>query len=234
MANVSSTAIKYALQVQEKYDVPASVVLAAYGQESGWGSSYLATNHNNYFGMSGSGTAGTYVSSTGRKWASYNSMEESFDAFGKLLSGEKYSALTKGTTNAAEYVRAYGETYAPASDNNGQVYADKITRIIEQNNFTQYDKVFEKWKFADEGIVLPESDEVIYVDSVVDKVEKPWWDFFGITDNATELALKIAVAVCLILLVVGGLFFLAKTFGAKLPTKENLVGKVLEEVTESE
>lgn len=228
MAQVSSTALKYALQVQEKYNVPASVTLAAYAQESGWGSSYLATEHNNYFGMTGSGTAGTYHSSTGRNWASYNSMEESFDAFGKLLSGQKYSKLTAGATSAQEYVRAYGNTYAPASDNGGAVYADKIIRIIENNNFTQYDTVFsqDKTPFLDEGIILPDENEAV---TIVDSAgDKSWWD--KMTDFS-GVAEKVSLALILVLLIVAALFFLAKTFGL---SKEKLINKALEEVVTDE
>lgn len=128
--------IEFAQAVQSKYGVPASVTLAAYQLESGGGTSYLARNNNNYFGITGTGTAG--YSQGSHKWAKYNNKEESFDAFGKLLSSEKYAKLTAGKTNVEDYVRAYAETYAPSSDGNSG-YADKMIDIINSYNLKQYD-----------------------------------------------------------------------------------------------
>ena len=54
MANFSPEVIRLAQETQAKYGVPASVTLAQYATESGYGKSWLARNANNYFGMTGS------------------------------------------------------------------------------------------------------------------------------------------------------------------------------------
>lgn len=128
MAKFSQEVISLAQQSEVKYGVPASVTLAQYALESGYGTSNLAVNKNNYFGMK-SGSSG---------WQSFNSMAESFDAHGKLLAKPLYAEKTAGATNVYEYISAIAETYAPSSDGNAG-YVDKIMNIIESNNLTQYD-----------------------------------------------------------------------------------------------
>lgn len=139
MANISADVIRYAQQTEAKYGVPASVTIAQYGVESGWGSSNLAKNANNYFGITGKNKAtGQYVMQSGRSWAKYGSMEESFNDHGRLLSTDLYASKHKNTKNAFAYVDAIAETYAPSSDgNNG--YAALVKQVIKDNNLTQYD-----------------------------------------------------------------------------------------------
>lgn len=128
MANFSSEVILLAQESERKYGVPASVTLAQYALESGYGKSTLAKTKNNYFGMR-NGSKG---------WQSFDSMAESFDAHGQLLAKPLYADKTKGAASAEEYIYAIAETYAPSSDGNAG-YAEKIMKIINDNNLTQYD-----------------------------------------------------------------------------------------------
>ena len=140
MAKFSSEVINLAQQTETKYGVPASVTLAQYAVESGYGKSGLATKANNYFGITGKNySTGKYVVMNGRSWASYNSMAESFDDHGRLLTTSRYANAHQNTTNAYQYVDAIAEIYAPSSDgNNG--YAALVKQVISDNNLTQYDK----------------------------------------------------------------------------------------------
>lgn len=139
MANISSEVISLAQQTEAKYGVPASVTIAQYGMESGWGSSNLAAKGNNYFGITGKNkNTGKYVMMNGRSWAAYGSMEESFYDHGRLLSTDLYSNAHKNTKDPYQYIDAIAEIYAPSSDgNNG--YAATLKQIIADNNLTQYD-----------------------------------------------------------------------------------------------
>lgn len=139
MGNFSAEDIRLAQETQAKYGVPASVTLAQYALESGYGSSSLAKRANNYFGISGKNVnTGKFVMSGGRTWAAYNSKAESFYDHGRLLSTNLYARKTKGITNGYDYIDAIAETYAPSSDGNNN-YAGTIKQIISQNNLTQYD-----------------------------------------------------------------------------------------------
>lgn len=128
MANFTSEDIRLAQESEQKYGVPASVTLAQYALESGYGKSTLAKTKNNYFGMR-NGSKG---------WQTFDSKAESFDAHGRLLSNDLYSSKTAGAKSVEEYVYGFAETYAPSSDGNNN-YAGKIMQIINENNLTQYD-----------------------------------------------------------------------------------------------
>ena len=137
MANFSPEVIKLAQETQAKYGVPASVTLAQYATESGYGKSWLAKNANNYFGIIGSYN-GQSVYRTDRNWRKYSSMAESFDDHGRLLSSGRYAEATKGVTSAEAYIDAIQPIYAPESDGNTGIAA-LWKKIIRQNNLTQYD-----------------------------------------------------------------------------------------------
>lgn len=139
MAAFTAEEIRLAQETQAAYGVPASVTLAQYVLESGWGSSNLAQKANNYFGITGKNqSTGAYVTMSGRTWAKYDSKAASFYDHGRLLSTDLYASKTAGVQNVSEYVDAIAETYAPSSDgNNG--YAAKLKQIINENNLTQYD-----------------------------------------------------------------------------------------------
>lgn len=137
MANFSPEVIKLAQETQAKYGVPASVTLAQYATESGYGKSWLAKNANNYFGIIGS-YHGQSVYKTDRNWRKYPSMKESFDDHGRLLSSGRYAEATKGAKSAEEYIDAIQPIYAPESDGNTGISA-LWKKIIRQNNLTQYD-----------------------------------------------------------------------------------------------
>ena len=128
MSAFTTEDIRLAQKVQSEYGIPASVTLAQYALESGYGTSRLAKANNNFFGMR-NGASG---------WRTFRDKEESFMAYGKLMSGDRYKTLTAGATTIEGYVNAFSETYAPSSDGN-ENYAGKVLQIIRTNNLTQYD-----------------------------------------------------------------------------------------------
>ena len=128
MSKFSNEAIRLAQETEQKYGVPASVTLAQYALESGYGTSYLARTKNNYFGMK-NGSKG---------WQSFDSMADSFEAHGKLLTEERYTSKTANAKTVNDYVNGIAETYAPSSDGNNN-YAGQLMQIINENNLTQYD-----------------------------------------------------------------------------------------------
>lgn len=137
MGNFSPEVIRLAQETESRYGVPASVTLAQYALESGYGTSKLAARSNNYFGISGSYN-GKFTMSGGRKWRAYATMDESFHDHGRLLSSGRYAEATKGAASVGQYVDAIAEIYAPSSDGNNN-YAGQLKRIITDNNLTHYD-----------------------------------------------------------------------------------------------
>lgn len=124
--------IALANQIQAKYGIPSSLTLAQLILESAWGTSNLARNANNYFGMKGTGTAGSY-----NGWQRYNSMAESFEAYAKnLTSGKYYNVSGLSSTDFNGWIDRIAETYAP-----NQNYAAKVKQLAASYNLTQYDQM---------------------------------------------------------------------------------------------
>ena len=126
---IDSEIINYAHMVKEKYNVPESVTLGQAIYESNLGKSNVAKNSNNWFGVKGSGNAGSYNS-----YAKYETVYDSFDAYGKLLSKERYTSKTKNATSVAEYLQGVvAGGYCPDAG-----YVTDVLNIINSNNLEQY------------------------------------------------------------------------------------------------
>lgn len=200
MATYSQEVIRLAQQVEKTYNVPASVTLAAFQYESGGGTSALAKNNNNYFGITGKGTAGSTVG-TSHTWAKYNSMEESFNHFGRLLSSSSYANLTKNANNVEEYVKAYAERYAPSSDGNNN-YAGNMISIINRDNLKQYSN----WKNTNHMSGTPLTGTGVVGSSDIDI------DPAGILPDKEKIIESVCLFTVLLLLAVASLYFLMRTF----------------------
>ena len=142
-----------AIENYNKYGIVPSITIAQAILESGWGSSELAVNHNNIFGIkadlrwSGAiatiSTSENYNDSTIANFRKYDSVDESLDDHGKFLSeNPRYSEYglfeKKNYKNQAQALEDAG--YSTAKDKNGQlIYAEKLIGIIEKYNLMQYD-----------------------------------------------------------------------------------------------
>ena len=127
---IDSEILNYAHMVKEKYGVPESVTLGQAIYESGLGKSNIANQANNWFGMKGSGNAGQYNGT----WAKYNSVYDSFDAYGKLLSKDRYTKHTKNAKTTAQYLQGVVDGgYCPDAG-----YVTDVLNIINDNNLEQY------------------------------------------------------------------------------------------------
>lgn len=186
MANFSDEEIKLAQKVQDTYGVPASVTLAQYALESGYGKSTVGKN--NYFNIKGKGTGG---------YRDYNSKEDSFMDFGRLLTTDRYTSQTNGSTNAKDYVQGVKDG-GYAEDPN---YVKKVMSIITGNNLTKYDAdgTWENGTHGGTGTTISDSSVNLGLE---------WWGD--------------VVRVILVLLIVGGgLVFLAMSagqLGANVPS----------------
>jgi LysM repeat protein len=139
-----------AQDAQRRLRIPASVTIAQAIHESYWGSSKLARNANNFFGIkarNGEGSAGTYwmdawevvngedviVPEPFRKYAS---PDESFYDHGMFfLRNSRYHGAFRYSDNPRAFARAVADAgYATDPD-----YAPKLIRIMDQYNLYQYD-----------------------------------------------------------------------------------------------
>lgn len=106
--------IKYngiAEKVGKVFGINPIVILAQAAIESGWGTSALATQNNNFFGVTAYGAKNKYWTgaqriskSSGLPFRSYSSAENGFSDFARLIS-TKYAAAAKASQSVTEYAR---------------------------------------------------------------------------------------------------------------------------------
>ena len=132
-----------------------SPIIAQAILESGWGTSELAQNANNFFGLkyregrvpSAIGTYvkvgseqnadGSYTSST-MTWCKFASLEDSVKGYMEFINIDRYANL-KGVTNPLQYLQYIkNDGYATSLK-----YVDNLLNVISQNNLTQYDTIKE-------------------------------------------------------------------------------------------
>lgn len=169
--------IEGAQKAQEKYGVPASVTLGQILLESGGsnpgGLSDLAYKENNLFGIkagsSWKGETAQYKTTEYKNgvavketatFRKYDSIADSIDDHGKLLSSDLYTSATKGKVTIAEYVTAMSGVYA--TDPN---YASTLIGIISDNNLTQYDNGYLNLNYKSE-------DKNSWIDKILSGVVK--------------------------------------------------------------
>lgn len=132
---------------QAKWLVPSSVSIAQWALESAWGTRE-PTGSNNPFGIKAvSGEAfveaathevidGKEIATTA-KFAKYSSLEEAFDAHGKLLATHKaYEKAMAARMNADNFANALTGVYA--TDPN---YGAKLISLMKAHDLYTYDKL---------------------------------------------------------------------------------------------
>jgi len=151
MANAQKAAFfeKYApiaMEQQQKYGIPASVTLAQMYIESGGGTSRLAVEGNNYFGIKCSKdwlAAGKPYSlhnddKPNEKFCNYSSVEESVLHHSQFLMGDRYAKCRK---YASDDYRGWATGLQSAGYATNRSYAAILVKDIEDYGLQKYDKL---------------------------------------------------------------------------------------------
>ena len=133
-----------AIQQQIKYGIPASITLAQMALESGHGTSNLAANYNNYFGVkAGSSWKGPTVMCRDdhnypEPFRVYGSVEDSVENHSKVLMASRYkSCYNYPSTDYVNWAREIKRNgYATDSE-----YAAKLINFINKNKLYEYDQM---------------------------------------------------------------------------------------------
>lgn len=132
---------------QRATGVPASVTLAQAILESGWGKSGLSAKYHNYFGIKGTGPAGTVVLSTGEHFNGkdvvikdgfrvYHSAAESFEDHGRFfIENKRYAEAMRNAHDAERFAKEIHKA-GYATDPN---YSQKLISLIRKYNLTRLD-----------------------------------------------------------------------------------------------
>lgn len=129
-----------AIRNRKQYGIPAAITLGQGILESAGGTSYLAVNGNNHFGIKASSDwTGRTISKPGSsdKYRKYPSVEQCFADHAKFLSRKRYAPLFKlKITDYKGWARKLKEC-GYATDPN---YASKLIKIIETYNLQELDR----------------------------------------------------------------------------------------------
>lgn len=185
--NITPELESYAHEVRQKYGVPESVTLAQAIYESSLGKSNLAKNNNNWFGIKSSGG-----------WAKYSSVKESFLAYGKLLSNERYTKYTKDAKTSAEYIN--GVIKGGYCDDDG--YTTNIISIINSNDLEKYNTANGNTG-TNNGTVDSEKSDNGIIGNITD----------SITGSVKEIGAKITTGVFIIVVFIMAVICLGFSFG---------------------
>lgn len=135
----------YAQDVQRKYGVPASIVIAQAALETGWGDKILG---NNLFGIkAGSSWNGATIdmrthefingknTSVVDRFRAFDSISDSFEQYGKFLASKVRYSKVVNAKNASEAADELQKAKYATDPN----YAEKLKSIINVNNLTRFD-----------------------------------------------------------------------------------------------
>lgn len=127
----------------KRYGIPASITMAQAIIESGAGKSKVALEANNHFGVKAGKEdikAGNYVLAQDdeprpSKFKKYDSIEDSYEAHSKLLTGKRYANSFESTDYRSWAQHLQKKGYA-----SNKSYSKLLIDFIEQNNLNQLDK----------------------------------------------------------------------------------------------
>ena len=147
--------------------VLASLKTAQAILESGWGTSALATQANNLFGVkAGSNWAGPTHERSGAKWRAYGSWEESIADHSALLQAARYAAVIGET----DYRRACQAIQDAGYAGDSKEYAGKLIGIIEGFGLARFDSVKKEG-----GGIMPTKTAQGLVAYAKAQLGKPYW-----------------------------------------------------------
>lgn len=205
MTKFTDEDVRLAKEVQSKYGVPASIILGQYAQESGYGKSTVGAN--NYFNIKGNGNGG---------YKNYNSKEESFLDFGRLLSTDRYTKYTKNATSTSSYMMGVKKA-GYATDPN---YVNSVLNIIKTNNLTSLDDPTE--------IKAKSYTPIVYGKESTGTVENVT-SSTGSTSTGNAIGLKwwgdVVKVILIILILLGALVFFSISIGGKMDSPLDRVKK---------
>ncbi len=138
-----------AIRNQRETGVPASVTIAQAILESGWGRSELSRQANNFFGIKGTGPAGSVTMRTrevinGREiyvdaqFRRYHTPQESFADHARLFTqNRRYAEAMRHTHDAFRFAaEIHRAGYATDPE-----YTNKLHSLMRQYNLTQFDAI---------------------------------------------------------------------------------------------
>lgn len=142
----------------KEYKILPSITISQAILESGWGESELSSEYNNLFGIKADSrwsgekveleTKENYDDVIVSAFRAYEDLTSSIKDHGRFLyENERYSlnGLFDGKTYKEQAQALENAGYSTAKDEDGNlIYADKLIRVIQENNLMLYDTMVER------------------------------------------------------------------------------------------
>ena len=142
----------------KEYKILPSITISQAILESGWGESELSSEYNNLFGIKADSrwsgekveleTKENYDDIIVSAFRAYEDLTSSIKDHGRFLyENERYSlnGLFDGKTYKEQAQALENAGYSTAKDEDGNlIYADKLIRVIQENNLMLYDTLVER------------------------------------------------------------------------------------------
>lgn len=139
--------MKNAVAVYREFGIHPVITLSHSAKESGWGTSSLAKNYFNFFGMMAAGPYSKYWTgkkSTNGTWKAYKSAKDSFMDYGRLIS-TNYPDVYKYRNDPDKYASAISQSrYMTDADNRPKYQSDflwikkEVTKTIAAEKLNVY------------------------------------------------------------------------------------------------
>lgn len=129
-----------AIKNRNRYGIPAAITLGQGILESAGGTSFLAVNGNNHFGIKASSDwRGKSLCKPNENvpYRKYNSVEDCFADHAKFLKRKRYAPLFK--LDITDY-KGWARTLKKCGYATDPKYAEKLIRVIEQYNLQKFDR----------------------------------------------------------------------------------------------
>ncbi len=124
-----------AIEVLNKYGIPASIILGIALVESAAGTSKLCQINHNHFGVKGRVKSKKTKSGYTTSYRSFDTDEDSYLYIGKLISGRKYYPALKGNMDYMKWLKAIKASgYAKSSS-----WIPHIDQMIKRYNLVRFD-----------------------------------------------------------------------------------------------
>jgi hypothetical protein len=133
MGDFFASMLPYASKASQATNIPTSVILAQWANESAYGQSDLAQRANNFAGIKYWGNSYINDGQSGM-YANYNSLDRFTDAWIQFMGGSRYQAVRDAgsPTDTINALAASGY----AEDPN---YKNVVSGILSKNDLTKYD-----------------------------------------------------------------------------------------------
>jgi len=124
-----------AIEVLNKYGIPASIILGIALVESAAGTSKLCRINHNHFGVKGRVKSKKTKSGYTTSYRSFDTDEDSYLYIGKLISGRKYYPALKGNMDYMKWLKTIKASgYARSSS-----WIPHIDQMIKRYNLVRFD-----------------------------------------------------------------------------------------------